>query len=358
MGNFSSEIFEELQNMKKISLCVPSYNRPETLRQLINSFLKQNYPNKELIISDDTPDKSIENLIKSYRSKSIKYFHNNIGLGFSKNLLKAMERATGEYIIILGDDDLLADEFVFSDYVNIFDSYPNVGFIYSNQIQFSNSLKTEYIINFYNQSKLFKKGNESMKNLLIRSIFIGGIGVRNSSKLKSYYPLKKILHPQVEFIGNIINLYDSYLIAKNHIGFRSHEDQIIFRALKNKKIRQAGKHMTLELFDIFNYLNKKYKLNLDFDFVAKELINQQFIIMFKEKSILGNGEMEKNYKNFCKISYLAKTSNKLKIAYFLSRILPSKIIIKLRYLILLIPRLLNIRVYHKNDRQLLKMISE
>ena len=91
----------------KISLCVPTYNRPETLSQLINSFLKQDYPNKELVISDDTPNDSIYNLVKETNSNEIKYFRNNPGLGFSQNLLKAMERATGDYLILLGDDDIL-----------------------------------------------------------------------------------------------------------------------------------------------------------------------------------------------------------------------------------------------------------
>src|SRR5882757_3279723 len=126
--------------MHKISLCVPTYNRPETLKQLIHSFLKQDYRDKELIISDDTPNDSVEKLIKTYKNKSIKYFHNSPGLGFSQNLFKAIDHATGDYLIILGDDDVLLHKHVLSDYVKVFEEKPSVGFIYSNQVQFSTEL--------------------------------------------------------------------------------------------------------------------------------------------------------------------------------------------------------------------------
>lgn len=309
--------------MNKVSLCIPTYNRPETLRQLINSYLKQEYSNKELVVSDDTRNDSIRNLIEEFNEDSIKYFHNDPGIGFYGNLLKAMERASGKYIIILGDDDVLLNTHVFSDYAKIFDTKPAVGFIYSSQVQFSDRMKVEYVINFAHSDKQYKKGREAIENIWIRSIFIGGIGIRNEKNLRSLYPTKKILHPQVEFIGNILNHSDGYIIAKNHIGFRSHDDQIIFRALKNKKIRQEGNHMTVELFDIFNNLNEMYKLHMNFDFVARQLIDQQLVMIFKEKSILGNKEMENNYKRFCTISKRAKDSKKLKVAFVLAKILPA-----------------------------------
>jgi len=198
-----------------------------------------------------------------YKDKSIKYFHNEKNLGFARNLLKVMQRATGEYLIILGDDDLLFDKHVLSDYVKVFDTHPTVGFVYSNQVQFSDTLKIQYIINFTSRNKSFKKGKESMENMWVRSIFIGGIGIRNSKNITSWYPTKNILHPQVEFIGHVLNNYDSYLIAKSHIGFRSHEEQLIFQALKDKKVRAEGNHMTVELFEMFENLKKQYKLDMN-----------------------------------------------------------------------------------------------
>jgi glycosyltransferase involved in cell wall biosynthesis len=344
--------------MKKISLCVPSYNRPETLRQLINSYRKQNYPNKELVISDDSPNESIKKMVEKLNDKTIRYFHNYPGLGFSKNLLESIKRASGDYIILLGDDDVFLSPDVFSEYVKVFEENSSVGFIYSNQIQFSNKMNVEYIINFFSENKLFKKGKEAMENMWIRSIFIGGIGIRNSRNIIDFYSKKKILHPQVELIGNIINSYDAYIISKNYIGFRSHSDQIIFRALKNKTVRQEGHHMTIELLDIFNSLKRKYNLEINFDFAAKQLISQQLMMTFKEKSILGNDEMKKNYKNFCKVSDVANNSRILKCAYLLARVMPPFGIDLARSLALKMLEFKNKKEFDRFKAQLTAIISE
>lgn len=344
--------------MKKISLCVLSYNRPDTLRQVIASYLKQDYKNKELVISDDTKDDSIEKLVKSYKQKTIKYFHNEKGLGFARNLLKVMERATGDYLVILGDDDLLVDKRVLSDYVKVFDHHPTVGFVYSNQVQFSNDMDVQYVINFFSKNKQFKKGKEAMQNMWVKSIFIGGIGIRNSKDLSNWYPKKNILHPQVEFIGHIINQSDAYLIAKNHIGVRSHEEQLIFTALKDKKVKAEGEHMTVELHEMFGKLKKEYNLPMTFDFAARELIAQQMIMMFKEKSFLGNREMEKNYRKFCSLSPVAKNSPKFTIAFWIAKLLPGNIIMQARSLAINLLVAKNKKTYVKFQRQLQTMTTD
>lgn len=343
--------------MKKISVCVPTYNRPDTLLQLITSFNRQDYPNKELVLSDDSPSDVIKNLVEELNNNDIRYFHNLPGLGFSSNLRKTIERAKGNYIILLGDDDILLDSSALSSYITAFDKNPTVNFIYSNMVQFDNDMKVESVITFASKDRLFKKGKSAMENIWIRSIFIGGIGIRNIDNITKFYPLKKILHPQVEFIGNIINEADAYLLAKQNIGFRSHNDQIIFRALKNKKIRQEGNHMTVELFEIFTFLKKKYNLSMNFDFAAKELVNQQVVMMFKEKSNLGIHAMQNNYRKFCELSSFAKNSTKLKIGYLSALILPSFSITFLRKMVIAILRMKNKSQYKKYERKIQTMIA-
>lgn len=335
--------------MKKISVCVPTYNRPHTLHQLINSFLKQDYKNKELIISDDTPNDAIKKLLSEFNNPSIKYFKNSPGLGFSQNYLQSMKRATGDYLITLGDDDIFLDKKVLSDYARIFEKNPSVGFIYSNLVQFSDQLNIEIAINYSLKNRLYKKGKESMENIWLNSIFIGGIGIRNLKNLEEIFPTKKILHPQVELIGNVINMYDSYQLAKNYIGFRSHEDQIIFRALKDKKVRQEGEHMTIELQNIFNSLNKKYNLGMDFSFAAQKLIIRQVVMMFKEKNNLGKEEMEKYYRNFCNNLTDAKKSLKLKIAFIIAKNSPSVVTTFSRSFMLCM-----INLKHKKEHEIFK----
>lgn len=344
--------------MKKISLCVTSYDRPDTLRQLVYSFLRQDYPDKELVISDDTPNGSVERMLQEFKSnQSIRYFHNDPGLGFARNLLASMKRASGEYIVILGDDDIFMKTSALTKYVQIFENNPSVGFVYANQIQFSDAMDIEYVLNFSLKDRFFKRGEDAMRNMFVRSIFIGGIGIRNSEDIERFYPKKNILHPQVELIGNIINNSDAYLIAQNFTGFRSHKDQIIFRALKNKLVRQEGNHVTIELLDIFKGLCKVYGLTVSSKFLERQLVEMHLVMMFKEKITIGEDLMEKNYKNFCARSPYANNSVKFRNAFILAKILPVSLIMFIKSVRVGFARIIRMGEYHRYKEQLITMTS-
>ncbi len=344
--------------MHKISVCVPTYNRPDTLRQLINSFLRQDYKNKELIISDDTPNDSIKQLVVGYKNKNIKYFHNKTSLRFAKNYEASMVRSTGDYIVTLGDDDVLLNPEVLSNYVKIFKANPKVAFVCSNLVQFSEDMNIEYIINYVPKDTYFNKGEDAMKKIWMKSLFIGGLALRNNKNILKYFPAAKTLYPQVEFIGHVVNNYDAYGLAQNNIGFRSHDDQIIFRALKDKKIRQAGEHTTVEFSAIFNRLKRKYKLNLSEDFVAEELMNLQIVMMFKEKKHLGTVQMEENYRKFSELFPSVKNSRKFKIGFMVAKITPSFLIIQGRKMTFNMFKTLNSQKYKEFRTQLHAIIKD
>jgi glycosyltransferase involved in cell wall biosynthesis len=91
-----------------ISICIPTFRRPELLLEAVNSCLQQTYPNIQIIICDDSPDDNSENIIKGLGSpRKIKYFRNSPSLGQARNVNKLFEYAEGEYLVLLHDDDLL-----------------------------------------------------------------------------------------------------------------------------------------------------------------------------------------------------------------------------------------------------------
>jgi len=91
-----------------ISICIPTYNRPENLANCLNSLSLQTRKNFEVCVSDNCSKKNISKIIKVYKKKlKLKYKRNNKNLGFAVNLLKASQMASGEFIWFLGDDDLL-----------------------------------------------------------------------------------------------------------------------------------------------------------------------------------------------------------------------------------------------------------
>ena len=91
-----------------ISICIPTYNRPESLLNCLNSLSLQTNKNFEVCISDNCSKKNIKNLIQPYKKKlKIRFNRNKKNLGFALNLLKASLMARGDFIWFLGDDDLL-----------------------------------------------------------------------------------------------------------------------------------------------------------------------------------------------------------------------------------------------------------
>ena len=91
-----------------ISICIPTYNRPESLLNFLNSLSLQTNRNFEVCLSDNCSKKNIKNLIRPYKKKlKIRFNRNKKNLGFALNLLKASSMAKGDFIWFLGDDDLL-----------------------------------------------------------------------------------------------------------------------------------------------------------------------------------------------------------------------------------------------------------
>jgi glycosyltransferase involved in cell wall biosynthesis len=92
------------------SILIPSYNRPDYIAECIDSVLANEGEDYELIISDDaspTAD-AIEEVVRPYLARSNIRFHRlrtNLGEPGNRNFL--VTQATGEYNIILGDDDKL-----------------------------------------------------------------------------------------------------------------------------------------------------------------------------------------------------------------------------------------------------------
>ena len=343
--------------MKKISVCVPAYNRPEMMVQLINSFLSQEYEEKELVISDDSPNNSIRQVVESFNCQKIKYFKNEKNAGYCQNLLLSIQRASGDYLVVLGDDDLFLSKVALTRYVKIFESYPDVYYVYSNIAQFSNSLKIDYTTKYFIKDKLFLSGKDAIEKMWTTSIFIPGIGLRNNIDYASIYPKDDILFPQLEMVGHVLSRFNGFGVSENLIAGRAHDEQLGFLAIKGENTKGSERHGTVELFDIFNELKSQYSYNFDQSFLEDQLISRYTTMVLKEKMIVGNKRVKVNYDNFCKISNRARSSFKLKIFYFLALVLPSWSLKIVRLFFIKINQIKNRQELLKAKKELLLMIG-
>lgn len=90
--------------MYLLSICIPTYNREQNLKTMLDS-IKSN-SSVEIVVCDDGSTDKTHQLVKSYyNSLNIKYiFQENLGV--SAAILKAYNHASGKYVIKMDSDDL------------------------------------------------------------------------------------------------------------------------------------------------------------------------------------------------------------------------------------------------------------
>jgi glycosyltransferase involved in cell wall biosynthesis len=96
----------------KISICIPTYNGEVYLRECIDSCLNQTFSDYEIVICDDGSSDTTVEIIESYLASSnkIKFYKNEKNLGLVGNWNTCIEKASGEWIkFVFQDDYILTD---------------------------------------------------------------------------------------------------------------------------------------------------------------------------------------------------------------------------------------------------------
>ena len=88
------------------SIVIPAHNGESFIRQAIESALCQTRNADEVIVIDDASEDTTAEITKSYGSK-IQYYFNQKATGFVDAWNRAIERASGDFVTIFHQDDLL-----------------------------------------------------------------------------------------------------------------------------------------------------------------------------------------------------------------------------------------------------------
>lgn len=100
-------------NNTLVSIIVPIYNYKSYLRKCIDSLLKQNYENIEIILVDDGSSDGSAEICRDYAEKSNKIVlltQENKGVTAAR--LAGLERAAGEYVTFVDADDWIEDNHI------------------------------------------------------------------------------------------------------------------------------------------------------------------------------------------------------------------------------------------------------
>ena len=119
----------------RFSVVMPTHNRLHLLRDAIETVRRQDFADWELVVFDNASRDPIREHVQSLRDERIRYCRSDEFLPVSSSWNEAIERARGDYVILLGDDDGLTPRY-FARVDAIIAKFGNPDVVYSNIYQF------------------------------------------------------------------------------------------------------------------------------------------------------------------------------------------------------------------------------
>lgn len=153
---------------KLVSICIPAYENVVLLKRLLDSVVLQNYPAIEVIISDDSAGEDIKNAISDYETRlHLKYFSNKPPLRSPGNWNNALDKASGELLMLVHQDDWLNSAGVIRKYVDAFERNPSTDFVFCRSMAFTDDDKDG--LNKYHQ-KILARLQQYPEGLLLGNV--------------------------------------------------------------------------------------------------------------------------------------------------------------------------------------------
>ncbi len=228
--------------MTFFSIIIPTFNRAGLIVSTINSVLKQNYNDFEIIVVDDGSTDSTKEVIlkKIGRNSNIKYYHQeNSERGAARNY--GVQKATGEYIVFLDSDDIMHQNHL-TVLFSIIKNNPEINFLASKyNIQRKgkkNILSVSEIKEGWYDYTFFLKGNPLAVNFCIK---------KNNPKLhtftedRNYAGMEDWMFLLQNLLNDKIYIADPVTVTLNdhdNRSMRNNKDIIQKKILANQWIKE------------------------------------------------------------------------------------------------------------------------
>ena len=234
--------------MSRVSICIPTYEKPNALKRLLDSIYEQTYKDIEIVISDDSRSTKVKEVAKKY--PEIKYFKNKKKLGATANNNRAMQLGNSEYIKIMHHDDWFTYKYSLQKMVDQLDADKSIMMIFSGGVVVSDKGNRNYI--------LTDKEIEDIQNnffCLYCKNAIGGpsaIMIRNPVQ---YFDDKLCYLMDVEYFMRLLRRYKGMQYIKEPlISYEHGENRLTDTCMANEKLiiyeyMYLYKKMELELYD-------------------------------------------------------------------------------------------------------------
>lgn len=113
--------------MPKVSICIPAYKNPAGIARLLSSVKEQTYRDYEVIVTDDSPDDSVEKVVWEAGLPGLRYQRNPARLGATQNWNEAVRLSRGSYMKMMHHDDWFAGPDSLERLVKLLEGTPGAG---------------------------------------------------------------------------------------------------------------------------------------------------------------------------------------------------------------------------------------
>ncbi|MBF0420160.1 MAG: glycosyltransferase family 2 protein [Magnetococcales bacterium] len=262
-------------NAPFLSVCIPSYNRPKQLENLLAS-IDCNPDDIEVVICEDHAPKRLEvraiaNAFADKSSYTTHYHENTINRGFDGNLRRLVECASGEYVMFMGDDDLFVPS-ALNNFIEFLKKNRDKPYILRTYLTEHSDGRIEYF-RYLPKTYLLPHGEATVAWLFKRSVTICGFTVSRSEALKySTDELDGTLLYQVYLMAQVCLRHDAIYcdIPVVHAVQTFREDIQMFGSSEAEKSRftpgsvshDNSINFTKAYFEVTAYLDKQHGTNL------------------------------------------------------------------------------------------------
>lgn len=261
---------------KLVSICIPTYSRLGYLKEAIGSVWSQTYTKFEICVSLDPspqgPNLDIHNwcLDQVAKHPNFKYNVNKQNLGLAGNWNKLSNMASGEYLMIMGDDDRLLPNALERYTENISSS---IDVIFSNQ-HIINSSGDRLDVDFnliYGRSKL-KHGLQENPEAIIWSNSLPMSSSLIRADLVREFGFKEDLNtPEIEFFLQIVASNKSfYFVPEVLTEYRIHSNSATSQGLKVHRLMDYLIHIPVKFEN--EYYKTKFLKNLAYPSINRWIL--------------------------------------------------------------------------------------
>lgn len=171
-----------------LTVCIPAYNRTALLGPLLESILRQDFNDYEVLICEDgSPERAtIGNVVHQFQQlypDRVRYEENVVNLGYDGNIRRLVERAAGQYCVFMGNDDLLC-EGALRRIAAAVQRQPDCGVVVRSYASFeTDPVRPKQVFRYYPHEYALPAGAQAVFTAYRRSVVISGMVIHRDSAL-------------------------------------------------------------------------------------------------------------------------------------------------------------------------------